>query len=108
MWQKAASAAGIALFGISLWILARELDRIGFTALTASLAAVPWTVLLAAIAVTALNYFVLTCHDQLAFVYAGVELHRARIALASFIGYAVSNNVGFAVVSGASARYRFY
>ena len=108
MWHKAASVIGLALFGLSLWILARELDRIGFAALTTSLADVPRATLLAAVAVTALNYFVLTCHDQLAFVYAGVRLHRARIALASFIGYAVSNNVGFAVVSGASARYRFY
>jgi phosphatidylglycerol lysyltransferase len=103
-----ATAVGLTLLAISLWVLARELDRIGFAALEMSLSAVPRTTLIAALAVTALNYFVLTCHDQLAFVYAGVQMHRARIALASFIGYAVSNNVGFAIVSGASARYRFY
>jgi phosphatidylglycerol lysyltransferase len=108
MWHKAAPAVGVALFGVSLWVLARELDRIGFAGLTTSLAATPRAALLAALAVTALNYFVLTCHDQLAFVYARVRLHRARIALASFIGYAVANNVGFALLSGASARYRFY
>ena len=33
---------------------------------------------------------------------------RARIALASFLAYAISNNVGFAMLSGASVRYRFY
>ena len=32
----------------------------------------------------------------------------ARVAGASFIAYAVANNVGFAMLSGASVRYRFY
>src|SRR6185369_5064866 len=31
-----------------------------------------------------------------------------RIMLTAFLSYAVSNNVGFAMVSGASVRYRFY
>jgi phosphatidylglycerol lysyltransferase len=33
---------------------------------------------------------------------------RHRIALASFVGFAISANVGFALLSGTSARYRFY
>ena len=28
--------------------------------------------------------------------------------MASFVGYAIANNVGFALLSGTSARYRFY
>src|SRR4029079_18682698 len=31
-----------------------------------------------------------------------------RVALASFLAYAIANNVGFAMLSGASVRYRFY
>ena len=43
----------------------------------------------------------------------GVRLRRqapasARIVLASFLAYAIANNVGFAMLSGASVRYRFY
>ena len=108
MWQKLAPFVGAALFGIAVWVLGRELDRIGFAALTASLASVPRGSLALALGLTALDYFVLTCNDQLAFTYARVQVNRARIALASFIGYAVSNNVGLALLSGASARYRFY
>ena len=33
---------------------------------------------------------------------------RRRSPFASFLSYAVSNNVGFAMLSGASVRYRFY
>ena len=64
--------------------------------------------LAAALALTVLNYAVLTTYDLLAFVYIRKPLARARVALASFIANAVANNVGFAMLSGASVRYRFY
>jgi uncharacterized membrane protein YbhN (UPF0104 family) len=41
-------------------------------------------------------------------VYIRKPIARARVALASFVAYAVANNVGFSVLSGASVRYRFY
>ena len=50
----------------------------------------------------------LTGYDLLAFALHRQALPRARIALASFLAYAISNNVGFAMLSGASVRYRFY
>jgi len=61
-----------------------------------------------AVALTALNYAVLTAYDLLAFVYIRKPIARGRVALASFVAYAVANNVGFSVLSGASVRYRFY
>ena len=68
----------------------------------------PLSRLLAALLLTALNYAALTGYDLLAFAYVGKTLPRARIVLASFLAYAISNNVGFAMLSGASVRYRFY
>ena len=64
--------------------------------------------LAAAIALTALNYATLTGYDFLAFAYIGKTLSRWRVAVASFLAYAIANNVGFALLSGASVRYRFY
>ena len=61
-----------------------------------------------AVGLTALNYAALTGYDLLAFAYIGKTLPRVRVALASFLAYAISNNVGFAMLSGASVRYRFY
>ena len=57
---------------------------------------------------TSINYAVLTGYDFLAFAYIGRRLPGVQVALASFLSYAVSNNVGFAMLSGASVRYRFY
>lgn len=108
MRRYATALIGAALAGAALWVLGRELDRAGFAALRISLSAMPLAAVAAAAGITALNYLVLTWHDQLAFRYAGVRLAPRRIALASFVGYAISNNVGFALLSGTSARYRFY
>ena len=57
---------------------------------------------------TALNYLVLTGYDQLAVAYAGLRLHRGRVALAGFVSYAISNSLGFGMLSGAAVRFRFY
>ena len=61
-----------------------------------------------AIALTVLSYAVLTGYDQLGFAYIGKAMPRTRIALTSFLAYAISNSVGLGMLSGASVRYRFY
>ena len=67
----------------------------------------PADLALAAMLTTA-SYTVLTGCELLAFAHAGVALSRWRIVLTSFLGYAISNTVGFSVLSGAAVRYRFY
>jgi phosphatidylglycerol lysyltransferase len=101
-------AIGAALFCASIVIVARELERVGFAGLTGALRAMPIGALGAAVALTIVNYAILTMQDQLAVSYAAVAVPRRQVALASFIAYAVSNSVGFAMLSGTTARYRFY
>jgi len=55
-----------------------------------------------------LSYLALTCHDTLAVRYIRRRLAYAKIALASFISYAFSINLGFGPISGSAARYRLY
>src|SRR6478609_321993 len=108
MWRRLAPAAGAVLFCASIAVLVRELEQLGFAQLTFALRSISTNTLLGALLLTALNYAVLTLQDQLAVTYAGVRVARGQVALASFIAYAVSNSIGFAMLSGASARYRFY
>ncbi len=96
------------LVALALWVLHRELAALSFDELRATVAALPRSRIVVALLIVAVNYVVLTAYDQLAFVYARRRISRWRIAMASFVGYAISNNVGFAIISGASARYRFY
>jgi phosphatidylglycerol lysyltransferase len=100
--------AGLVLFAVALEVLRVELREVSWSELSAAIVGVPRVRLALAIALTALNYAVLTGYDQLAFAYIGKSLPRARIAFTSFLAYAVSNNVGLGMVSGASVRYRFY
>jgi phosphatidylglycerol lysyltransferase len=64
--------------------------------------------LVAAALLTLLNYAVLTCFDQLAFSSLGLRASRWRVGIVSFLGYAVSNCVSPAIVSGSAVRYRYY
>ena len=101
-------AIGFALFLVALEVLRVELRAVSWHDLTADVLRTPPWQLAVALGLTALNYAALTGYDLLAFAYIGKALPRARIALASFLAYAISNNVGFAMFSGASVRYRFY
>ena len=104
----APAAISLALFLASLIVLRNELRHVTWVELARDVAATPRLRLAAALGLTALNYAVLTAYDLLAFVYIRKPLARTRVALASFVAYAVANNVGFSMLSGASVRYRFY
>jgi phosphatidylglycerol lysyltransferase len=99
---------GLALFVVALEVLRRELHAVSWRALSLDISGMPRGVLAAALGITSLNYAVLTAYDFIAFRSIGRRLPRLRVAGASFLAYAVANNVGFAMLSGASVRYRFY
>ena len=92
----------------AVWVLHGELQQIRYRDLQAALARLGAGHLLLALLCCAANYLVLSCYDQLAFVYIGKRIARARIALTAVIGYAISNSVGFALLSGTAVRHRFY
>ncbi len=70
--------------------------------------AVPLTNIILAFALTILNYIVLTFYDYLGSRYVKSKIPIRKIALASFIAYAFSQNLGASVLSGGAVRYRFY
>lgn len=108
----------ILLFGLSIWAIASELHKYRWQDIVSSLTAIPNQSILLAIAVTGLNYLLLTGYDTLAVHYLregltssskGVQtLSYRRTALVSLISYAISNSVGFALLSGSAIRYKFY
>jgi len=98
----------LGLFVVALEVLRIELRTVTWRELSTDIWATPVTQLTAALVLTALNYIALTGYDLLAFAYVGNPLPRARVAAASLLAYAIANNVGFAMLSGASVRYRFY
>lgn len=101
-------AVGLALFIVALEVLRVELRAVSWRELSADIFRTPPARLGLAVAFTTLNYVALTGYDLLAFAYIRKPLPRVRIAMASFLAYAISNTVGLAMLSGASVRYRFY
>ena len=62
----------------------------------------------AAIGFTAASYLVLTGYDVIALRVIGRPLPWRTAAFAAFVSYAVANNLGLALLTGGSARYRIY
>jgi phosphatidylglycerol lysyltransferase len=61
-----------------------------------------------AITLTIISYFIMSLYDVLALMYINHPLPYNKVGLASFIGYAFSNNLGLGMISGGSVRYRLY
>jgi phosphatidylglycerol lysyltransferase len=62
----------------------------------------------AAVVLTATSYALLTLYDVLALRAIGRSLPYRTAALASFTSYALSHNLGLALLTGGAARYRIY
>jgi phosphatidylglycerol lysyltransferase len=98
----------VLLFGLSIWAITSELRKYRLQDVVNSLNAIPNEYLLSAIALTLLNYLLLTGYDTLAVKYINQSLAYKHTALVAIISYAISNSVGFALLSGSAIRYRFY
>jgi phosphatidylglycerol lysyltransferase len=97
-----------ALFGIALWVLRRELRAIDFQDVRAALGLVRAGRFALAVLVAGMSYLALTGYDQLAFLRLGRKISPWRVTATAFAGCAVSNSVGFALLSGTAVRHRFY
>ena len=100
--------AGLAVFVFTLVYLHRELAHLHPREIAAQLRSLPASAVALAVALTVASYLVLTLYDVLSVRFVGAHLPYRRTALASFLGYAVSQNVGFTLFSGAPLRFRMY
>ena len=102
------SMLGIALFLVAIWILHHELQNHHYRDIAEQFQSIPFARLLLAIFFTFLSYLALSGYDLLALRYIHHPLAYPKVALTSFITYAVSHNLGFSLFTGGSIRYRLY
>ena len=112
-WLPLLKRHGMMVFGLILLVVAvfvaqREFRDLSVAQIRAALHAIPTATLWIAAGWTVLAFAVLTIYDRLGSVYAGHPVSYARTSLASFCAYTLAHNLGFAAVSGAAVRYRFY
>ena len=101
-------AASLVLFAAAAWLLHRELSAFRLKDIFHNFSLIPSSRLWDAVLLTAASYGVMTAYDALALRYIQQPIAYAKSALASFIGYAFSNNIGLSMIAGASVRYRLY
>jgi phosphatidylglycerol lysyltransferase len=99
---------GLVLFGLALYWLHHVLDRYRWHDVLAHIRAIPTAAVLRAVLLTMAGYACLTLYDLLGVRFAGARLPYFRVALASFMAFAVGHNVGMNTVSGGAIRYRAY
>lgn len=99
---------GLALLVGALYGVQREFRHLKAAEIAEAMVAIPAASLWLSAGFTVLAYMVLTIYDRLGSVYAGHPVSWARSFVASFCGYTLAHNLGFATVSGAAVRYRLY
>ena len=99
---------GVALFGLAVFVLHHLLGKYHWSDILERVHAISNTKLLRAAFFTCAGYGFLTLYDALAVRFAGAHIPYPRVALISFMGYAIGHNVGLNSLSGGAVRYRAY
>lgn len=95
-------------FGLALWLIIKEVEKVGVAHLWHLMRATPvWVVLLASVFIAA-DYVAIACYDVLALDYIRQKLPFSKVFKTASLGFAVSNTVGHAFISGGAVRYLFY
>lgn len=99
---------GLGLFGAAAWVLYHQLQTYHWHGILVQIRHTHSAQVCAAVLLVAANYMLMAGYDLLALRYIGRPLAAGRTAMASFLGNAFSNNIGFSMIAGASVRYRLY
>lgn len=99
---------GVGLFVLSLWVLKGWVAKVSLDELARELEQIRARDILLSILFTALSFVALAGYELYAVRYVRRVLPLRLIALYSFITQSVAHAVGFAVVVGATIRYKLY
>jgi phosphatidylglycerol lysyltransferase len=106
--QYTGTFISLVLFYLALWVLHKEVHTNNIHEVLLYLRAIPMRQFWAAAGFAALSYLALTGYDRLGLWHSGHFIPYRRSALASFISYTLSHNIGMAPLTGGGVRYRFY
>jgi len=106
--KKLTPLISVIFFGFALWFLNGELHNYKLSEVTTRLSQIPNTYILFSLILSFLSYLVLTGYDALGVRYIGEDLPPGKIIRAGYVGYAFSHNIGLALLTGGSIRYRIY
>nr|WP_313664693.1 bifunctional lysylphosphatidylglycerol flippase/synthetase MprF [Brucella intermedia] len=101
--------AGIAIALLAIYVLENLLQHTSRTETLAALHNISWATLALALFFTALSYAAVALYDVVAVdTIAPNQIPRRLAAVAGAAGYAISNALGFSLLTGGALRYRIY
>lgn len=106
--KKSISWAGLFFFVIAAVMLYKQLSGYKLVDIQKALTEIPSVNIVGACIASFLGYVALSSYDYLALCYIGRKLEAWKWIFVGFVGFAISNNAGHAVVSGGTVRYRLY
>jgi phosphatidylglycerol lysyltransferase len=98
-------AAGALVAALAIQMLAREFGSLSAADISRGLSRIGWPSVAMMTAATATAYLAVATYDGFALRYAGRRLGFRRSSLSSTSAYAVSNVLGFAVITGNAVRF---
>lgn len=93
---------------VALWVLQDRFEGVTLADIAHGFRQLTRIQIAAAIGLTIAYYAVTTGYDFLGFRYINHKLHYRSIAVASFLSYALSHNLGLSVITASSIRYRMH
>ena len=106
--KKLTPFISIIFFAFALWFLHEELQQYDVEEVMIQLSDIPNIYIFFSLILSFLSYLLLTGYDALGVRYIGEELAPGKIIRAGYVGYAFSHNIGLALITGGSIRYRIY
>jgi uncharacterized membrane protein YbhN (UPF0104 family) len=106
--RHGATVFGLVLLVAAIWVVQQEFRHLSIADVMRAMEAIPNSARWQGAGLTVAAYLVLAAYDWLGARYAGKPSSWGRALVASFCGYALAHNLGFAAVSGAAVRYRLY
>ena len=106
--RKVLSWSGLFFFGVAAFMIYHQLAKYSLEEIKNAVISVPKSNILYACLASLGGYVALSSYDFLALKYIKRKLTAWKWMFAGFIGFAISNNAGHAVVSGGAIRYRLY
>lgn len=106
--KKLTPLISIVFFVFALWFLDRELREYELSEVMVQLGQIPNFYIGLSFSLSFLSYLLLTAYDALGVRYIGEKLEAGKIIRAGYVGYAFSHNIGMALLTGGSIRYRIY
>lgn len=104
----ATAAITVLVAGIAVYVLREQLADVHVDQIRAAVYAVPRHAVLLSVLLVAGAYLCLSTYDWLALKVVEGSMPAGQVLVTGFTSYAFSNNLGFALLTGGSIRYRAY